>query len=317
MSSEAAGWAQAAGREPQGPKLRLNQRQGVARLEAERKREHAMKLAGIMLSVCLLGACSSPPPGTGPTPSPSSSPSQPNPSPTPIAPAGEVKIYAEAQCETGSYWVLPKDEVIAVSPCLPPGSRPPYLQPAATHQMSTAQRTAAQQEYAALQVGEAPDLLGSLTPDRPLAAARRVQCQSGEGVIFNGGLLGSCTQYLLAEDESFRLIQNPEALQSFYAPVESPEEAASYAIARSGSRWMANFELKPEYRYYTRLIRRSRVETQADGSYKVLLYAYQQFGCGPHDHSAVTYQVGRDGSFSEVSRAKVWADPIQDGLCVD
>lgn len=286
-------------------------------------------LGGIVMTA-LMGACSlavtptpqstvSPSPGT--TASPSASPADnpsPNPSPSMVAPPGEIKLTRGAQCEEGSVWALPKDEVIAVAPCPPPESQPPYIQPAATHQMSESERAQAQIQYNNLSFAAAPDLLGSLTPDRPIAAGTRIQCPSGEGVVPIGGLLGSCREYAVAEaGQNFRLFKDPSVFQAYFAPIETPAEAASYALARSGAEWKSEFpELKESFRYYTRLIRRSRVETKADG-YEVLLYAYAQFGCGPHNHYAVTYKVGRDGSLSESSRQQAWADPMYDGLCVD
>lgn len=282
-------------------------------------------LGGIGM-IALLGACSvsvtpTPPPtaSNGPSAKPSSSGNpSPNPSPSVVAPPGEIKLTRGAQCENGSVWALPKDEVIAVAPCVPLESQPPYIQPAATHQMSESERAQAQIQYNNLNFAPAPELLGSLTPDLPMAAGTRIQCASGEGVVPIGGLLGSCREYAVAEaGQNFRLFKDPSAFQAYFAPIETPAEAASYAIARSGAEWKSEFpELKESFRYYTRLIRRSRVETKADG-YEVLLYAYAQFGCGPHNHYAVTYKVGRDGSFSEGARQTVWADPAGDGLCAD
>ncbi|HEY9842802.1 MAG TPA: hypothetical protein V6D23_20215, partial [Candidatus Obscuribacterales bacterium] len=63
-------------------------------------------------------------------------------------------------------------------------------------------------------------------------------------------------------------------------------------------------------------MRRSRVEESAEG-FEVLLYGFQQFGCGPHPSYAISYRVSRDGSFSEISRQLAWADPMLDGLCID
>lgn len=276
------------------------------------------------LASSLLLGCPLPstPPGARPSPqvSPTSSPRasvSPNPNPTPVAPAGEVKFTRGAQCEAGSVWILPKDEVIAVAPCPPPASQPAYIEPAATRQMTEAERKKAQSQYASLAIQPAPAALGSLTPDLPLATGMRSQCQNDDGVVFLGGLLGSCNQYLVQEAQNVQLLKNGSAFQSYFAPIESAAEAASYAIARSGSDWKSSFpEIKENFRFYTRLLRRSRVETTKDG-FQVLLYAYAQFGCGPHSTYAITYQVGRDGSFSETTRQRVWEDPALDGLCAD
>lgn len=279
----------------------------------------------ILTVALLLSACNLPPtqpgPGPSPTPGPSSSPTaspDPNPSPSPVAPAGGVKLIQWARCEQGSLWAIPKDEEIAVAPCPPPETQPPYIQPAATQQIPESAYEGLKERFGAFALRPAPELLGSLDPALPMADALKSQCNAGDGVVMHGGLLGSCSQYVVAEDDKdYRLLETSAEFQTYFAPISSPAEAASYAIARSGDKWKSSLhDLKDSFVYYNRLIRRSRVE-EVEGGYEVLLYHFRQFGCGPHPTSAVTWRVGRDGSLSKLSEQLAWRDPMMDGLCID
>ncbi|HEY9843047.1 MAG TPA: hypothetical protein V6D23_21445, partial [Candidatus Obscuribacterales bacterium] len=250
----------------------------------------------LIAAVAALCACNLPPtqpPGPGPTTTPTISPTgsaTPTPGPSPIAPAGEVKMINGAHCEAGSLWILPKDEEIAVAPCPPPESQPDYIEPAATRQIPSQAFEQLKEKYSLLALNPAPERLGSLVPGLPMADGLKAQCSPDEGVVMHGGLLGSCSQYLVQESsDEYRLLKDGRSFQAYFAPIESAAEAASYAIARSGSAWKSSFpELKESFRYYTRLMRRSRVEESAEG-FEVLLYGFQQFGCGPHPSYAISY----------------------------
>lgn len=280
-----------------------------------------LMLAGCSLQPTQPGTQPTATPTVTPTIAPSTTPSgspNPNASPSPIAPAGEVKLIQGARCEAGSLWVLRKDEEIAVAPCPPPESQPPYIQPATTRQIPEADYPSLKEEYGFLSVRPAPAYLGSLTPESELADGLKAQCNQADGVVFHGGRLGSCSQYLMHETgKETRLLKTGSEFRAAFAPIESAAEAASYAVAYSGDSWKSSFpELTDSFRYYNRLIRRSYT-TPVEGGYEVLLYNFQQFGCGPHPYSAVTYLVKTDGNLSVVSRNLAWADPNQDNLCID
>jgi hypothetical protein len=192
------------------------------------------------------------------------------------------------------------------------------IEPALSQQIPESHYQALKAEFNLLSVYQAPEYLGSLKPALPMATGLLAQCSQNQGVVYNGGMLGSCSQYLVDEEGKTRILKDKASFSAYFAPIESAAEAASYAIARTGDRWLPNFpDLSPDFRYYQRLIQRSRVEEAKNGGYDILLYHYEQFGCGPHPYLAVKYHVSRDGNLSELSRSKAWADPNQDGLCVD
>lgn len=168
-------------------------------------------------------------------------------------------------------------------------------------------------------------LLGALEPAMPMAECLYYPTQHLEEDpaafeaprLYNKGcLLPVYVRYVIFSDGGVVTLTTRESLQRAFAPVTSPEEALSYAIAVSGLQ--AKFELKRQanLRYLTDRLEDSHAVQTPEG-YKVLLFHYQICGCGPHTTSAVWLEVSRDGDIREISRTPVYEDPAEDNLCVD
>lgn len=274
----------------------------------------------VSLTACSQGSTLPPPPSVSPSLSPTATPTPtatPLPVPTasgslqPIYPAGQSQIITD--CD-GSALIFAAGEQIAMTPCQPDIQ---LLTPAATVQIPESEHPALQEKFALFAVNPAPRYLGSLSPQVAVANGLKAQCAQGEGVFFNGGLLGSCTLYPIQTEQGDALIDSQASLQARFAPIDTAEEAASYAIAATGKQFLTEFKaLSPDFRFYQKRIQRSGVEIN-DNDFRVLLYDYRQFGCGPHPYDAVVYQLSRAGDIQEFSRTQVWADPNQDNLCID
>ena len=76
------------------------------------------------------------------------------------------------------------------------------------------------------------------------------------------------------------------------------------------------FELDPNYEYFVDEIEDTHVETVDEG-YRVHLFRYQVFGCGPHETTALTYLVRNSGDIEQISAEPIFKDPAEDDLCVD
>ncbi len=275
-------------------------------------------LGTFILSACSQGSSLLPSPSVSPTLFPTPAPTQmatPLPtasgSPQPIYPVGQSQIISD--CD-GSALIFAADERIIMTPC------PPDMQvttPEVTLQIAASEHPALKQKYDLFAVNPAPAYLGSLSPQVAFASGLKAQCGSEQGVVFNGGLLGSCTLYPIQTEQGDALINSKASLKARFAPIDSTEEAASYALAATGKQFLTAFkDLSPDFRFYQKRIQRSGVQISAN-DFQVLLYDYQQFGCGPHPYDAVVYQVSRDGQIKEFSRQPAWADPNQDNLCID
>jgi hypothetical protein len=179
-------------------------------------------------------------------------------------------------------------------------------------------------------VSLADDLLGGLDPAYPLLVCEIHPVlhdddlqgimegleASGDYLLRGGGLWPVFTRYVILDGNSLRLLSNPAAMQAAYAPIESPEEALSYALAVTGLKALYGLQRETGLAYAVDALEDTHV-TEADDGYTVLLYRTQVFGCGPHWTSAVEVLVQRDGSWSQARIWDVFRDPDQDGLCVD
>lgn len=160
--------------------------------------------------------------------------------------------------------------------------------------------------------------LGALRPSYPMAEGRRMHCTQDRGLVFYGGMMASCADYLVESPTGLRLLNTPALFQEVYAPIESPEEALAYAMALSGNQAILDPRqlVEPDFRFFTEVLPASRAVAVGEG-YEVSLYDYQRFGCGPHPHELVSYQLSREGELREVKRQKLFEDPLFDALCVD
>lgn len=157
--------------------------------------------------------------------------------------------------------------------------------------------------------------LGGLDPAYPLYLCWKDQEDSGY-IYREGCLRPQYLNYIVWENNNFRVIHDPEELAATYAPILTKDEALSYAMAVTGL--AAYFDLQPvsSLRYFTKNLEDTHVEVTPDG-YVVHMYSYAFCGCGPHTTSTVSVLVRQDGRLEELDRQPVYEDPEQDNLCID
>jgi hypothetical protein len=170
------------------------------------------------------------------------------------------------------------------------------------------------------EISAAPSILGGLTPAYPLMLCT---------IDANPGSEPTPDQYIYSvgcqEQTYFRLvifkdgqpiaIKNRAELKAAFAPIDTPQEALSYAIAATG--FSAYFGLKDEnMRYITPTISDSYVENAQDG-YVVHLYSYNECGCGPHATNTRRININRSGNVDIEDAHPAWEDPSKDDVCVD
>ena len=164
------------------------------------------------------------------------------------------------------------------------------------------------------------EYLGGLQPGLPvnLCAVDGIQMplQAGEYFYNDGCMRPEFVRYMVWRDGQFVLLKNLAGLQQAFAPVETENEAFSYAIAATGLGARFGLQYEPGLRYFVAEIQDTFVEKTADG-YQVHLFDYQICGCGPHSHSAVDVLVTQDGQVRLLSEDVIFEDPDEDGLCVD
>ncbi|MBN1437772.1 MAG: hypothetical protein JW929_00045 [Anaerolineales bacterium] len=177
---------------------------------------------------------------------------------------------------------------------------------------------------------ERPDgLFGGLDPALPIAYClfdsyrhsgedfERVMQVEEEGFLYQtGGISQTYVRFVVFRDGEFQLLATREDFAAAFAPVDSANEALAYALAHGPYSAQYGLRFDRGLRYLAATVEDTYV-AETDGGYRVHLFHYQFFGCGPHTTSSVDLRVATDGTVEEVKTEAVFQDPKEDSLCVD
>ena len=173
------------------------------------------------------------------------------------------------------------------------------------------------------QIASVTDLLGGLDPNYPIIECRIsnpsgavAPMQEGDYIFQKGCLRLLYVRYVFYQDREYKTINNLDDLKTIFAPINSNNEALSYALAASGLGERFGLQINPDYRYLVQTLEDTKVVQTKDG-YEVNLYHYQLCGCGPHTTSVVKVVVTKDGEIFTSERLPAFEDPKQDNLCID
>jgi hypothetical protein len=112
--------------------------------------------------------------------------------------------------------------------------------------------------------------------------------------------------YVIQQDGEYRLINKKSEFKEIFAPVESPAEALSYAMAMTSLG--ARFDIDPDANvdYLVDVVEETHAEETPDG-YLVYLFDWShKMGCNVHPFYAVTVMVTREGDVNEVERQEIY-----------
>jgi len=168
--------------------------------------------------------------------------------------------------------------------------------------------------------GSPDPLLGGLEPSYPMAVCTvarhylyRTACMVDVGV-----------GYVIERRGKYERIVSESKLRAVYAPIESEEEALSYALAATGL--AAHYDtggqrelgvhnlISPGYEYFVEHLENTHVTETQDG-YLVYLFDYRLCGCGQHETVANTVHVTRSGRVRRTHAELVYRDLGK--ICVD
>lgn len=275
----------------------------------------------IFCSVSCQSSQSSPPPSARPSAT-ALQPASGTPSAGPVL--SNVKLCPACH---GEYKVLADSQICPPAPNCPAAD--PRVRPMPPLIIDENKYEDLKAQFKLVSVQMPAESLGGLQPAPVLAEATMGQCDNGVGLVNLGGKLRSCKVLLLEKEGKSSLLDTPAKFKQAFAPVESAEEALSFATALTAAFPLYEFDkrapgrsaqgsinLMPEFRYFSSSFVPTTVKKEGS-DYLVQLFKYQQFGCGPHPYSAVTYRVTPAGEVSEMSNTKLVEDPNFDGLCVD
>jgi len=178
------------------------------------------------------------------------------------------------------------------------------------------------------QIAAPSDFMGGLDPAYPIATCYfysylheddydLIAQVEDEGFVYSsGGLYLVYIRYVIYKDGEFELIKTLDEMQNTFAPIASPTEALSYALASSNFFAYYDLEYDIDLRYLVDVVEDTYVDVIEDG-YLVQLYYYRSYGCGPHTTSAVEVLITNQGDIREVNFEGVFENPEEDDLCTD
>lgn len=172
---------------------------------------------------------------------------------------------------------------------------------------------------------EPSDFLGGLDPAYPLAVCRIEPfgrdgfwelMDTGEYLYREGCMAPVLIHYVAYRNAQFQVIRTQEQFRSIYAPIETADEALSYALAVTGYSARYGLEVDPDLTYFVDVLEDTHVVETRDG-FSVHLYFYELCGCGPHRTVAVDLLVTPTGEIENVETEAAFKDPQEDGMCID
>ncbi len=168
-------------------------------------------------------------------------------------------------------------------------------------------------------VREPSNVLGGLDPAYPMIVASTVVHYGDEefpAVYINKCLGDQYIRYVIVVEGEPQLVDSVEQMAALYAPIESENEALSYAIATTGFSAVYDLHNFPRPKIYMNPIEETYV-SEVEDAYLVHLFYTYLCGCGPHINRAVDVTVRKDGSISLSEFTEAYSDPKLDGMCVD
>jgi len=166
------------------------------------------------------------------------------------------------------------------------------------------------------QISNISEALGGLSPRLPMAECLApIEDENfEEGIVREGCLLPVYRRYIVKQDGEFMLIRTKAEFRSLYAPVQTPQEALSFAVALTDS--FPRYDTSPPEDYFPVVasIEPSHAE-EKDGAFSVHLFNRPICGCGSHPYYAVNYLVSKEGEVTELSRQMVYDSSF--AICFD
>lgn len=174
-------------------------------------------------------------------------------------------------------------------------------------------------EYPIGTIAVPDNVLGGLDPSFPLAVVTNFGFDPEDeipSVYVNRCMIEQYVRYLVVVEDEIKLVDSTEELAAIYAPIDSENEAFSYAIAATGLSAVNYLHSARELKYYVINPEESYVKATSKG-YMVHLYDTYLCGCGPHIVQSVDVSVSTDGTISLSDAVDVYSNPETDGLCID
>lgn len=112
--------------------------------------------------------------------------------------------------------------------------------------------------------------------------------------------------YVIFKDGEYRLIIKKSEFKQIFAPVESPQEAISYAMAMTSLSARYDIDPNADVDYLVDVIEETHAEETSRGYMVYLFDTDRKMGCKIHANYAVKVLVMQDGEVHEVKRQEIY-----------
>ena len=150
--------------------------------------------------------------------------------------------------------------------------------------------------------------LGGLDPPYPVLECLNEGDAPPDQAYFRQvpGLDTRFRSYVIFQDGVFRLLIKQSEFKTAFAPVDSAEEALSYAMAMTSLEARFDLDRNPNVDYLVKHIEETHAEETAEGYLVYLFDGSHRMGCDVQPFYAVTVLVTPEGDVSEVKRQKIY-----------
>lgn len=163
------------------------------------------------------------------------------------------------------------------------------------------------------------DMLGGLDPTFPMADALTLDFQHSPDIpaVYTGTCAATIYHnYVIYIDSEVRILDSKQELVDVFAPIESRNEALSFAIAATGYSPMYDLESIENIEIFVNRLEETNVK-RVSGGYIVHLFDYSLCHCGPHFINEIDVLVSGNGETTVSEPVKSYRDTRFDNVCFD
>lgn len=174
-------------------------------------------------------------------------------------------------------------------------------------------------DFRVFSIEQPSEFLGGLVPSIPLVEALTYDFEHNPNIpsVYSGRCAATeYVNYLVFMDGKVQMLDSKQKFAEVFAPIESKEEALSYAVAVTGYSPMYDLESIEGLEIVSRKVEETYVK-KIKGGYIVHLFDYFLCHCGPFVIKSVDVTVYVDGSISISDKADAYHDPRWDNVCID
>ncbi len=164
-------------------------------------------------------------------------------------------------------------------------------------------------------------LLGGLSPNYPIALCTLeidrefafVELPPNECLDADGFMTTFCNRYIIYKDNNFQLVKSMDEFRKLFAPVDTPNEALAFVLAKDG-RFTAQYDQKKQddLIYLVSRLEDSYVET-VTGGYIVHVFFTPLFGCDMFTTDSAKVKITHDGQIEKIDYFPIYH--IKETVC--